>query len=154
MLSPQEMQEIETEFPRYERKQAVCLEALKIVQRHRGWVPNDAVRDIADFIGLTAEEVDSLATFYPYIFRKPLGKHLVMVCTSISCWIMGSDLIVKHLQKRLGIGFGETSADGRFTLLPSVCLGVCDHAPAIVIDYKRYDDLDPQKLDEILDNLT
>ena len=150
MLTAKEKEEIEAEFPRYEQKRAACVEALKIVQRHRGWVSDETLIDVAEFLELNPAELDAGATFYNLIFRKPVGKHIILVCNSVSCWIMGSERILEHLQDRLGIVLGETSADGVFTLLPIVCLGACDQAPAMMIDDQLYGNLDSAKIDEIL----
>jgi NADH-quinone oxidoreductase subunit E len=150
MLTAKEKKEIEAEFPRYEQKRAACVEALKIVQRHRGWVSDETLIDVAEFLELNPAELDAVATFYNLIFRKPVGKHIILVCNSVSCWIMGSERILEHLQGRLGIVLGETSADGVFTLLPIVCLGACDQAPAMMIDDQLYGNLDSAKIDEIL----
>jgi NADH-quinone oxidoreductase subunit E len=154
MLTAEEKKEIEAEFPCYEQKRAVCVEALKIVQRHRGWVSGEALIEVADFLEMTPAELDAVATFYNLIFRKPVGKHIIMVCDSVSCWIMGYERILQHLQDRLGIGLGETTADGVFTLLPIACLGACDQAPAMMIDAELYGNLDPAKIDKILANYT
>lgn len=99
---------------------------------------------------MTADELDSVATFYNFIFRKPVGRHVILICDSVSCWIMGYDRILERLKERLGIGFGETTTDGRFTLLPNVCLGACDHAPVMMIDEDLHIEVDPQMLDRIL----
>jgi NADH-quinone oxidoreductase subunit E len=154
MLTAEEKNEIEAEFPRYEQKRAVCVEALKIVQRHRGWVSDDVLIEVAEFLEMTPAELDGVATFYNLIFRKPVGKHIILVCDSVSCWIMGYERILQHLQERLGIVLGETTADGVFTLLPIVCLGACDQAPAMMIDDELYGNLDPAKIDEVLANYT
>ena len=154
MLTAEEKNEIEAEFPRYEQKRAVCVEALKIVQRHRGWVSDEALIEIAEFLEMTPAELDGVATFYNLIFRKPVGKHIILVCDSVSCWIMGYERILQHLQERLGVVLGETTADGVFTLLPIVCLGACDQAPAMMVDDELYGNLDPAKIDEILANYT
>ena len=98
-----------------------------------------------------AKDLDGVATFYNLIFRKPVGRHVVMVCDSVSCWIMGYERVRDQMSKRLGIKMGETTSDGRFTLLPIVCLGTCDHAPAMMVDGDLHRDLDPQKLDGILE---
>ena len=150
MLTAEERQEIEAEFPYYEQKRAVCIEAMKIVQRHRGWVSDESLRDIAQVLEMSPDELDSVATFYNMIFRRPVGKHVILVCDSVSCWVMGYDGIREQLTHRLGIQLGETSADGRFTLLPVACLGACDHAPALMIDNDLYRDLDSKQVDEIL----
>jgi len=150
MLTAEEKKEIEAEFSRYEQKRAAGVEALKIVQRHRGWVSDDTLSEVAEFLKMSPAELDAVATFYNLIFRKPVGKHIILVCVSVSCWIMGYERIRQHLQDRLGILLGETSADGLFTLLPIVCLGACDQAPAMMIDDRLYGNLDPVKIDEIL----
>lgn len=151
MLIEEERQEIEKEFPHYPQKQAACIEALKVVQRHRGWVPGEAIIEIAELLEMTPDEVDNVATFYNLIFRKPVGKHVILICDSVSCWITGYERLREHLTARLGITLGETTADGRFTLLPIVCLGTCDHAPALMIDDDLHRDLDPERIDEILE---
>jgi NADH-quinone oxidoreductase subunit E len=150
MLTVEERQEIEAEIPRYEQKRAVCVEAMKIVQRHRGWVSDESIRDIADVLEMSPDELDSVATFYDLIFRRPVGKHVILVCDSVTCWVMGYNSLREQLRQRLGIQPGETSADGRFTLLPIACLGTCDHAPALMIDNDLYRDLDSKQMDEIL----
>ena len=150
MLSEAEKKEIEVEIRHYDHKRAACVDALKIVQRHRGWVSDESLREVAQYLEMTPDELDNVATFYNLIFRKPVGKHVILVCDSVTCWIMGYERLRRRLSERLGIGLGETSADGRFTLLPIVCLGTCDHAPAMMIDNDLYRDIDSQKLDEIL----
>lgn len=150
MLTEEEKREIEAEFQHYDRKQAAGLEALKIVQRHRGWVSDESLRDVAEFLEMTPAELDGVATFFNLIFRRPVGQHVILLCDSVSCWIMGCDRLREHLTARLGIGFGETTPDGLFTLLPIACLGACDHAPAMMIDDELYGDLDPEKVDGIL----
>jgi NADH-quinone oxidoreductase subunit E len=150
MLTEEERREIEAELTHYQQKRAVCIEALKIVQRHRGWVSDDAIRDLAEHLEMTPDELDSVATFYNLIFRRPVGKHIILICDSVTCWILGYERLRQHLTARLGIQLGETSADGRFTLLPIVCLGTCDHAPALMIDDDLHRDLEPAELDEIL----
>ena len=151
MLTAEERREIEAELAHYPTKQAVCIDAMKIVQRHRGWVSDESIRDIGELLGMSAADLDGVATFYNLIHRKPVGRHVVMVCNSVSCWIMGYETIRKHLTSRLGIEFGETTPDGRFTLLPIVCLGSCDRAPAMMIDDQFYGNLDPAKIDQLLE---
>ncbi len=151
MLSEEERREIEAEFPHYEQKQAVSVEALKVVQRHRRWVSDDALRDVAAVLQMTPDELDNVATFYNLIFRRPVGRHVILVCDSVTCWIMGYDRLIQALGHRLKVTLGETSSDGRFTLLPIACLGTCDHAPALMIDEDLYRDVDPTGLDQILE---
>ncbi len=151
MLTAEERQEIEAELAHYPTREAVCIDAMKIVQRHRGWVSDESIRDIAELLEMSAADLDGVATFYNLIFRKPVGRHVIMVCNSVSCWIMGYERIREHLTARLGIEFGETSPDGRFTLLPIVCLGACDHAPAMLVDNELHVDLDPERIDRVLE---
>ena len=150
MLSEEEKSEIEAEARHFVYKRAACVDALKVVQRHRGWVSDESLRDVAEYLGMTPDELDNVATFYNLIFRKPVGKHVILVCDSVSCWIMGYERVRQRLSERLGIGLGATAADERFTLLPIVCLGTCDHAPAMMIDNDLWRDVDPEKLDAIL----
>jgi NADH-quinone oxidoreductase subunit E len=150
MLTEEERREIEAELPRYPQKRAVCIEAMKIVQRRHGWVSDEALRDIARILEMTPDELDSVATFYNLIFRRPVGRHVILVCDSVSCWILGYERLRERLSAHLGIDLGQTTSDGRFTLLPIVCLGACDHAPALMIDNDLYRDLTPEQLDQIL----
>jgi NADH-quinone oxidoreductase subunit E len=154
MLTESEKQEIEAELRRYDHKRAACVDALKIVQRHRGWVSDEALGDVAAFMDMTVDELDSVATFYNLIFRRAVGRHVILVCDTISCWIVGQEEVYAHLKKQLGIDWGQTTPDRRFTLLPVPCLGACDKAPAMLIDDELYGDLTREKLDEILRNLS
>ena len=109
------------------------------------------LRDIAQHIGMSPTDLDSIATFYNLIYRRPVGRHVISVCDSVSCWIMGCEPIREHLQQRLGVGLGGTTPDDRFTLLPTVCLGCCDRAPAMMIDGDLHTGLDPLKIDTELE---
>jgi NADH-quinone oxidoreductase subunit E len=151
-LSAEERQEIEAEFARYPTKRAVCIDAMKIVQRHRGWVSDESLQDIAQLLGMSLDELDGVATFYNLLFRRPVGRHVVLLCDSVSCWIMGYDRLRERLCSKLGARLGETTADGRFTLLPIVCLGTCDHAPAMMVDEDLHRDLNPDTAEQALDS--
>lgn len=150
MLTDMERHEIESHLAEYPYKRAACIEALKIVQREHGWVSDEHLRDVAAVLDMTPDELDNVATFYNLIFRQPVGKHVILLCDSVSCWIMGYPKIRQHIQERLGIDFGQTTPDGSFTFLPIVCLGDCDHAPVLMIDNDHYHDLDEEKTDHIL----
>ena len=150
MLSREEIEEIEQEAALLPVRRAACIEALKIVQRHRGYISDESLHAIAGFMEMSVEELDSVATFYNLIFRKPVGRHIILLCDSISCYVMGYQSIYEHLQEQLKIKFGETTADNRFTLLPNCCLGTCDHAPALMINNELYRDLTADRLTEIL----
>ncbi|HEX7080477.1 MAG TPA: NADH-quinone oxidoreductase subunit NuoE [Gammaproteobacteria bacterium] len=151
MLSPEEVAAIEHEVALYDRKRAACIDALKIVQQRRGWISDEDLRDIAGLLEMPVDELDAVATFYNLIYRRPVGRHVVHVCDSVSCWLMGTEAISDRLRERFGVSFGETTADARFTVLPIPCLGCCDRAPAMLVDGNLHADLDPSRVDEVLE---
>jgi NADH-quinone oxidoreductase subunit E len=149
-LTEAEIQAIDHEVNLVPYKKAAVIEALKIVQQNRGWISDDSVNAIAEYLEMSAAEVDSVATFYNLIFRKPVGRHVILLCDSISCYVMGYKKLYDVLQQQLNIKFGGTTADKKFTLLPNACLGCCDHAPALMIDEDLYTDIKIEDLEEIL----
>ena len=151
MLSDEQRREVLDELEHYPTKQAACLEALKIVQKHDGWVSDEALHEVAALLGMPVAELDSVATFFNLIFRRPVGRHVILLCDSVSCWLMGCNKIRAQLRDRLGIDYGQTTADNRFTLLPMACLGTCDRAPALMIDEELHRDLTAERLDQILE---
>jgi NADH-quinone oxidoreductase subunit E len=150
MLSDEQRREVLDELEHYPTKQAACIEALKIVQKHDRWVSDEAIQELADLIGMPAAELDSVATFFNLIYRRPVGRHVILLCDSVSCWLMGCNEIRAQLVDRLGIDYGQTTKDNRFTLLPMACLGTCDRAPAMMIDEQLHRDLTAESLDKIL----
>jgi NADH-quinone oxidoreductase subunit E len=150
MLTAIEKTEIEKAISLVPVKKAAGIEALKIVQEHRRWISDETLRDVAEYMEMSPEELDSVATFYNLLFRKPVGRHIILVCDSISCWVMGYEGLVAELNMRLNIKFGQTTSDFRFTLLPNCCLGCCDCAPALMIDNDLYKNVTAEQLDEIL----
>lgn len=151
MLTHEERAEIEAEFAQYPNRKAACIDAMKVVQKHRGWLSDDALRDIGELLGMSPADLDGVATFYNLLFRRPVGRHVIYLCDSVSCWIMGSDRQCRHLCDQLKVALGETTADERFTLIPIVCLGACDHAPVMMVDDDTHFDLTPEKIDRILE---
>jgi NADH-quinone oxidoreductase subunit E len=154
MLSTAEKHEIEEAIRIVPVKKAACIEALKVVQAHRRWISDESLKDVAEYMEMTAEELDSVATFYNMLFRKPVGRHIILVCDSISCWVMGYQNVRDQLMQKLSIAYGETTKDDRFTLLPNCCLGTCDRAPAMMIDNDLYQNVRIEQLDEILNKYT
>ncbi len=150
MLSTEERKELDNEILHYELRESACIDALRIVQRHRRWISDESVKDVAEYLGMSADEVDGVATFYNLIFRRPVGEHIILFCDSVSCWICGCDAVRTALQQRLNIRPGETTADGRFTLLTVQCLGACDRAPTMMIDDELYTGVTPESAGEIL----
>lgn len=125
---------------------------MKIIQRHRGWVSDESLRDLGEVLDMTAEELDGVATFYNLVFRRPVGRHVVLICDSVSCWIMGYEKLCQRLTSQLGVDLGGTTADNRFTILPIVCLGTCDHAPALMVDNDLYRDVEADHIEDVLTN--
>ncbi|HZP89114.1 MAG TPA: NADH-quinone oxidoreductase subunit NuoE [Burkholderiales bacterium] len=150
MLSDEERTEIEHEATRYPTRQALTIEALKIVQRHRGWISDQALDDVAVYLEVSRAELEGIATFYNLLFRRPVGRHVVLLCDSVSCWILGYDRVREALIEQ-GLRMGATSADGRFTLLPVPCLGACDRAPALHIDDDLHGNVDPDRVAALLE---
>ncbi len=142
---------IEHELAHYEQPQAACIEALKIVQRRHGWVPDGAIPAIAAVLGVGAADVEGVATFYSLIFRQPVGRHVILVCDSSSCFLTDYEALYDALAEALGIRFGQTTSDGRFTLLPVCCLGACDRGPALMIDDDTYGPVEPDDVAELLE---
>ena len=138
VLSDAERAAIEEEMHHYEDPRAASIEALKIVQQARGWVPDGAADAIGAILGIPASDVEGVATFYSQIFRQPVGRHIIRVCDSMTCFIGGHESLLEAIKEQLGISPGQTTADGRFTLIPVCCLGNCDKAPALMIDDDTY----------------
>jgi len=154
MLSTEEISRIDKEIALVPIRKAACIEALKIVQEARGWISDESLETIAAYMEMSVEELDSVATFYNLIFRKPVGRNIILICDSISCYVMGYEKLYEQLTERLNIKFGQTTPDARFTLLPNACLGCCDHAPAMMINHDLYKDVTIAELDGILHQYT
>jgi NADH-quinone oxidoreductase subunit E len=150
LLTEEEQEEIDAAVAMSGRNRAACIDAMMSVQQHRGWLSDETLADIADYLRLTPAELDSVATFYNLIFRQPVGRHVILVCDSVSCWLLDYETLLDHLKSKLGVEIGGTTEDGRFTLLTSVCLGACDLAPVMMVDGTQYGNLTPEKIDAIL----
>jgi len=150
MLTKEEIDEIKEEIKQYPSPAAACIDALKIVQKRRGWITDESVKDIAKLLDISNEDVDGVATFYTRIYRRPVGRNIILLCDSVSCMIMGYGSLYDYISEKLGIGFGETTPDERFTLLPISCLGDCDKAPVMMINDDHFRRLTVEKIDELL----
>ncbi len=149
-LSPTEIQEIIAEMTHYENKTAVSIEALKIVQKHRRWVSDESLIAVAELLDISPAQLEGVATFYNLIYRQPVGKTVIHICNSVTCWMLGSDQLSERLCKHLQVELGELSADGEYTLLPIVCLGACDHAPVIMVGNELLLDMAETPVNRIL----
>jgi NADH-quinone oxidoreductase subunit E len=149
VLSAQELAAIDAEIAHVPYRAAVAIDALKIVQAHRGWVSDESLQAIARHLEMSAEELDGVATFYNLIYRRPVGEQVILLCNSISCWIKGCDRLQAKISSQLGITLGETTADNRYTLLPVTCLGACDKAPVMLVGEELHEDLTEQALNRL-----
>lgn len=156
LINDESRAEIDRWIAKYppEQKQSAVMSALRILQdQNKGYLNDDLIEATAEYLGMPAIAVYEVATFYSMYELEPVGRHKICVCTNISCMLCGSRDVVKHLHERLGIGLGETSDDGRFTLKEVECLGACIDAPMLQIGDTYYGKLTPQRIDEILDGL-
>ncbi len=136
------------------RQASAVLPLLDLAQRqHGGWLPRAAMDHVADLLEMPRIRVYEVATFYTMYNLAPVGRHLVLVCTTTPCWLRGSDEVVAACRDKLGVGFGETTEDGMFTLREAECLGACVNAPMIQIGDDYYEDLDAASTEAILDAL-
>ncbi|HEY8666533.1 MAG TPA: NADH-quinone oxidoreductase subunit NuoE [Tepidisphaeraceae bacterium] len=142
-----------TYFPRYPTKRAVTLPALHRVQHTYGWIPLQAVEEIAAFLELAPAEVLDTATFYEEFWLKPKGKYLIAICRSLACELCGSTQLTKRIGRKLGIEVGETTPDGKFTLMEYECLGACGTAPVALVNEVLHENLTAENFERVLDGL-
>jgi len=131
----------------------LAVDVMYEVQRHYGYMSDEALHEAAGLLGLSDLELEELATFYDFIYRQPVGCYIIHVCDGVVCWMFEEESILAYLCKRLGVEPGETTDDGMFTVLPTACPGFCDHAPAMVVNGRLYGPLDPETIDRILAEL-
>lgn len=146
VLSEEEIAEINAELAHIPIPAGAAIDALKIVQAHRGWVSDESLKAIAQHLDMSAAELDSIATFYTLIFRRPVGEKVILLCNSVTCWMKGCDKLQQNISEHLSINMGETTADNAYTLLPMTCLGACDKAPVLMIGDDLYEDVNPQSV--------
>jgi len=152
-LSQAVMDKVDKEAAKYPSRRAAVKSALRYCQEEVGWVSNGVVTAVATHLGLEPIEVYEVATFYDMFYTEPGGRHRIRVCTNVSCMLRGAEAVVSHLKEQLGIKVGETSPDGRITLLEAECLGACGGAPMLVCGNQYFENLTADKLDSLLDQL-
>ena len=152
-LSQAVMDKVYKEAAKYPSRRAAVKSALRYCQEEVGWVSNGVVTAVATHLGLEPIEVYEVATFYDMFYTEPVGRHRIRVCTNVSCMLRGAETIVNHLKEKLGIKVGETSPDGRITLLEAECLAACGGAPMLVCGNQYFENLTPDQLDSLLDQL-
>ena len=150
MLPEPLRQELQTRIASAVTPREAAVETMKRLQAHYGWLTDEAVEEAGELLGLSPLQVEELATFYEMLYRRPVGKRVIHCCDSISCWARGGESLMQHIAGLLGIGVGETTRDGIFTLLPCCCLGNCGQAPTMMIGDTLYGNLTPERAAEIL----
>ena len=137
----QEIHAIDAELSHVPYKSGAAIDALKIVQSYRGWISDESLNAIAELLDMSAGELDGIATFYNLIYRQPVGEKVILYCDSVSCWLMDGDVVCEKIKQKLGVDYGGTTADNKYTLLPVTCLGDCDHAPAMMVGEELHHNL-------------
>lgn len=150
-LTKQEYNAIKLECNFYENNKAVSIIALKIIQKTRGWVSDDAIKCISEILNIPIPDIEGVATFYNQIFRQPVGRNIIRYCDSVVCYMVGCDEIRKNLEDVLKINIGNTTPDKKFTLLPTCCLGMCNVAPVIMINETMHSQIIPASITKILE---
>ena len=153
MLPDELREQLETKIAAEDHPSELAIEVMYALQSHYGYLSDEAVSEAAELLDMTPLEIDELATFYDFIYRQPVGKYVIRVCDSSICWMYGCESVMEYLSGKLGIGPGETTADGLFTLLPVCCVGFCDHAPVMLINGNLYGDLTPDSIDQALETI-
>jgi len=153
MIPEQLKNELEQRVTSAVTNREAAVDVMKELQRHYGWLTDEAVQETADLLGLSPLQVEELATFYEMIYRRPVGRHVIHVCDSISCWSLGGESLLKQFERLLGISVGATTADGLFTLLPCCCLGNCGNAPAVMVAERQFGPVTPEQAEAIVIDL-
>ena len=153
MIPPELQQHLQAQIAGAEHPREQAINVMFQVQKHYGYLTDEGLVEAAEILGLTPLELEELATFYDFIYRRPVGKYVIHVCDGVVCWMFHENSVFEYLCQKLGVCAGEVSADGMFTVLPTACIGFCDHAPAMLINGKMYGPLSPELIDEILEKL-
>ena len=153
MLTPEARQQIESLKKVYETHQSALIPALHIAQADQTWLSEETQREVALILGLTAQSVREVVTFYTMFQQKPVGRHMIQVCRNLSCALLGGQRLQNQVQEKLKIADGETTQDGRFTYVSVECLGSCGTAPVLMVNDRYYENVTPPQLDRLLDEL-
>ncbi|USZ14514.1 NADH-quinone oxidoreductase subunit NuoE [Moraxella sp. FZLJ2107] len=151
ILTKEEIAGIDEYIHHYPQARAAVLDALKLVQKRNGWVDDAQVAAIANMLDIAVTDVEGVATFFNRIYRSPVGRHVILICDSIACYLTGYEALADEFKKQLGIDFGQTTTDGRFTLLPICCLGNCDKGPSVLIGEDTYGPVLPSEVSLLLE---
>jgi NADH-quinone oxidoreductase E subunit len=152
-LTDQTKKKIEEVVSRYARKEAALLPVLHLVQNETGSISQQEEKQVAELLGIKPIQVKEVVTFYTMFNQEPVGKYHIQVCSNLSCSLLGAESLIQHLKDKLGIEVGETTEDKKFSLSTVECLGACEHAPCMMVNFDYYENLDTEKIDNILNSL-
>jgi len=152
VLSDEALAEIDHEISHAPYKSAVAIDALKIVQKFQGWVSDERLSALAQYLEMSDAELEGIATFYNHIYRRPVGDKVILFCNSVSCWIKNSDGLEKKISSVLKVPPGGTTDDNQYTFIPVPCLGACDKAPVMMVGEDMHYNLDDKKIEQIFYN--
>jgi NADH-quinone oxidoreductase subunit E len=153
MIPSELRQQLQAQIAGADQPREQAINVMFAVQHHYGYLTDEGLVEAAELLGLTPLELEELATFYDFLYRRPVGRFVIHVCDGVVCWMFHENTVFEYLCKKLGVCAGEVSADGLFTVLPTACIGFCDHAPAMLINGVMYGPLTPGVIDEILEKL-
>ncbi|MGE5840577.1 MAG: NADH-quinone oxidoreductase subunit NuoE [Deltaproteobacteria bacterium] len=145
--------ELEEQIKEADHPREAVVDVMYALQKHYGYLTDEAVHEAASLVGMTPLEVDELATFYDFIYRERVGKYVIHACDGVVCWMFGEESVLHYLCRKLKVAVGETTHDGLFTVLHAVCIGYCDHAPAVLVNGRFYGDLNPERIDAMIEEL-
>ena len=153
-MLPEELEKrVREEIARGEQPREKAIDVMYLLQSHYGYLTDEAVQEASRLLGMTPLELEELATFYDFIYRQPVGKHIIHVCDGVVCWMHHESSVFDYLCRKLGVRIGETTPDGLFTVLPTACIGDCHQAPSMLINGEFYGSLTPEKIDDLLEKL-
>ena len=152
-LTDQTKKKIEEVVSRYAKKEAALLPVLHLVQKETGSISQQEEKQVAELLGIKPIQVKEVVTFYTMFNQEPVGKYHIQVCSNLSCSLLGAESLIQHLKDKLGINVGETTEDKKFSLSTVECLGACEHAPCMMVNFDYYENLDTEKIDNILNSL-
>ncbi len=153
MLPTESLNTLQAQIAEADQPREMAVDVMFALQNHYGYLSDEALEEGAGLLGMTALELEEIATFYDFIYREPVGKFVIHVCDGVVCWMNGLQSVVDYLYQKLGIRLGETTEDGLFTLLPTACIGYCDLSPAVLVNGRPYGPLTPDKIDDLLQRL-
>jgi len=142
---------LRAQIARAESPREMAIDVMFALQNHYGCLSDEALEEGARLLRMTPLELEEIATFYDFIYREPVGRYVIHLCDGVVCWMNGYSSVLDYLFKKLGIGLGETTKDGLFTILPTACIGYCDLSPAVLVNGRPYGPLTPEKIDELLE---